>query len=456
MRRLVVVIIVSLLCAGIVPQADPAISIDVRNASILDVVALLARESGANIVADESVRSTRVTLRLTNVHFRQALDILAASHGLEVVARGGVLILGSPEALHREGVDASSASEVVLYLRRARASDVGKALTSLLPSGSVIVPDVRTNDVVILADPASIRRAQSLATALDGEATTPASRETVSYALRFTRAEDVLKALKALLGDGTFAANDDDNAVVVVGDEAAQTSAKRIIDSIDVAGKEVLFEVRVADLTPVNDSSDVGMEFGGSDLQGNVTSGSTTYAFTGGSIAVNVRLSALVTNGRAQILATPRLVTLNGKEADLLIGETYPVVYNTSVLGGSNVQFVDIGVKLRLTPIIGPDGSVTAEMHPEYSELQGFTSSGYPIIANRKIDSTLRVRSGQTIVLGGLLRDVSSETIQRLPWLSDIPVLGKLFQDRQASRERDEIVFLITPHVIDADAPPTQ
>jgi type II secretory pathway component GspD/PulD (secretin) len=152
-------------------------------------------------------------------------------------------------------------------------------------------------------------------------------------------------------------------------------------------------------------------------------------------------------------LATPKLVTINNKEADLSIGETYPIVYSTSVFGGQNVQYVDIGVHLRLTPTIGADGSVIAELHPEYSELVGFTPTGYPIVANRKIDSTLHVRDNETIVLGGLMRETSTETISKIPGLGDIPILGKLFQNKQSTHERDEIVFLITPHVVYPGSP---
>jgi type II secretory pathway component GspD/PulD (secretin) len=202
----------------------------------------------------------------------------------------------------------------------------------------------------------------------------------------------------------------------------------------------------------VNEQSDVGIEFGGYDLSGQPISGAATYAFARDSIAVNARLNALVSQGHAQILATPKLVTLNNKEADLLIGQTYPVVYYDARLGGQQVEFVDIGVKLRLTPTIGADGSVTAEMHPEYSAIQGFVG-GYPVIANRKVDSTLRVKSDQTIVLGGLLRDIDSQTVTKIPFLADIPVFGKIFQNRQRTRTRDEVVFLITPHVIFPNTP---
>jgi type II secretory pathway component GspD/PulD (secretin) len=198
---------------------------------------------------------------------------------------------------------------------------------------------------------------------------------------------------------------------------------------------------------PTDEISNVGLQFGGVDFGGQPIAGSGTYTFARNSLTVNARINALISQGHAEILATPKLVTLNNKEADLLIGQTYPVVYYDARLGGQQVQFVEIGVKLRLTPTIGADGSVTAEMHPEYSAIQDF-QGGYPVIANRKVDSTLRVRDNETIVLGGLLRDIDAETVTKMPGLSNIPVFGKVFQNRQRTRQRDEIVFLITPHVI--------
>jgi len=154
-----------------------------------------------------------------------------------------------------------------------------------------------------------------------------------------------------------------------------------------------------------------------------------------------------VSKGNARVLATPRLVSLNNHEASLLIGQTYPIIYYDIRSGNQQLQTIDIGVKLRMTPTIGADGSIIAELHPEYSEITGFQQS-YPIIANRKLDSTLRVSDGETIVLGGLLREISSETITKLPLLGDIPILGEIFKNRQRSAERDEIVFLITPHIV--------
>jgi type II secretory pathway component GspD/PulD (secretin) len=141
---------------------------------------------------------------------------------------------------------------------------------------------------------------------------------------------------------------------------------------------------------------------------------------------------------------------LNNREATVLVGETYPVVTVNQQTGFPTVSNVNVGVQLRVTPTIGDDGSITAEIHPEYSEIIGFNSS-FPIIANRKVDATLRVRDGETIVLGGLFEDTSSETIAKLPFLGNVPILGAFFRNRATSRQRDEVVFFITPHLLPLD-----
>jgi len=455
MKYVAVVLAVALLGGN----ASARMSIDVRDARLVDVIALLSLEGGVNVIPDASLPSDRVTLHLVGVTFDEALSALVRSRGLSIRRIGATLIVGSAETFNRDGSTAGplEAQTAVLTLRRADPADVAKELVAALPAGTVVVPDRRTDGIVVSGDVSTVDRARSLVSALDGPASVSASGDFRIYRLRYVRAEDALKMLKVELPDGVVAVADGtQNALLVRGGDEAQRLAASFTTQIDVAGRQVAFEVRVADVTPRDDSSSVGFEFGGVDLQGQPLAGAATYAFPHGTVAVNARLDALVSRGRAQILATPRLVTLNNHEADLLIGQTYPIVYSTSAFGGQQVQFVDVGVKLRLTPTIGPDGSVTAEIHPEYSEIEGFASGNLPIIANRKIDSTLRVRSDQTIVLGGLMRDVSSETLTKLPGLGDIPVLGSFFRSKATRHQRNEIVFLITPHVIEpGDIPPS-
>lgn len=432
------------------------VSIDVHDAQLTDVIALLAAESGANIVTDASVKQEKITLHLRDVTFEDALTVLVQAHDLQVRRQNGILIVGASDSMNRRygnSNDPRSAKTVVLTLLHASPEEVAREIGSGLPEGTVIVPDKRTASVIITGNADTIARARELVGALDAPAYSSESGDLAHvYQLKYLKPSEIETALKGVLPDGSYVADDAQNAMLVSGNEEVQHTAAKFLQSMDVPSPQVLFEVRVADIEPQNDQSDVGIQFGGYDLSGQPISGAATYAFARNSIAINARLNALVSQGHARILATPKLVTLNNKEADLLIGQTYPVVYYDARLGGQQVQFVDIGVKLRLTPTIGADGSVTAEMHPEYSAIQGFVG-GYPVIANRKVDSTLRVKDSQTIVLGGLLRDIDSQTVTKIPFLADIPIFGKIFQNRERTRTRDEVVFLITPHVIFPNTP---
>jgi type II secretory pathway component GspD/PulD (secretin) len=372
---------------GVATASPNLLSIDVRDVDISQVIALLAAESGVNVVTDGSVKPERLTIHLHGVTFEDALAAIAGTHALQVRREGDILVVGAAAAMNRRG------ESVVLPLQHAQPEQIAKEIAVALPEGTVIVPDKRTSSVVVAGDAGTTVRARRLVEALDAAPSADGTLATTrSYRLRFSRPDDIVAKLKAVVAEGAFLADEEQNAVLVTGQETVQKSARGLIASVDRASPQVMFEVKVADVTPINDASNVGLEFGGLDLQGQPLPGAVAYAFTNGTIPVNVRLNALVSTGRASILATPKLVTINNKEADLTIGETYPIVYSTSVLGGQNVQYVDIGVHLRLTPTIGTDGSVTAELHPEYSELVGFTPSGYPIVANRKIDSTLRVQ----------------------------------------------------------------
>jgi type II secretory pathway component GspD/PulD (secretin) len=362
--------------------AQSLLSLDVRDADIVDVVRLLSTQSGQNMVADGSVKNQHVTLRLRDVSFDEALRALSRACGLSVRRENGIITLGHAvtDATHASAVQDGAMAEAIA-LRYAKPADVERELHNALPEGSYL-----TDDRI--------------------------------------------------------------NAVIITGDQHLQAVARALLAAIDKATPQVMFEVRVADVVMANDQSNVGIIFGGAGIGGGP--GQAVYSFANRSVAINATLNALIQENRAKILATPRLTTQNNREANLLVGQSYPIVTQTTVgvTSTQQVQYVDIGVKLRLTPVIGSDGSVTAELHPEYSAIEGITSLGYPIIDNRKVDATLRVKDNETIVLGGLLEDVNSETVTRVPFLSDIPVFGEVFKNRQKAHYKDEIVFLITPHIL--------
>jgi type IV pilus assembly protein PilQ len=362
--------------------AGAPISINARDTDLSDVIGLIARQSGLNIVADASVKPRRITFRLHDVDADTALATLAQAYDLQTHRAGNIVLIGDAAAMNRRyGVSVGA----------------------------------------------------------------------VTVALRNAKPSDAVKELKGFLPDASLIADDRSNTVVISGAADAQTAASSLLSSIDAPGRQVMFEVRVTDVKPVDDSSNVGIQFGGTGFGAGAVA-QFPYALTKSSIAINAQINALVQNGHAQILATPHIATLNNREATLLVGEQYPIVTVNEQTGFPTVTNVNVGVQLRVTPTIGADGIITAEVHPEYSEIIGFNSS-FPIIANRKVDAVLRVHDGETIVLGGLFQDTSSETISKLPFLGDIPILGQFFRNKATARQRDEVVFLITPHILEPSSP---
>ena len=452
MRPLLIALLLTLCLSNVLPaRAAASISIDARDTELSDVIALIARQSGLNIVPDASVKERRITFRLSGVDANVALATLAQAYDLQTHRNGNIVLVGDAASMNRRYADGSSAGAPrteVFVLTHAKPEDVSAALLAALPPGTVSVPDKRTASVIVTAGAFTIERARRLVLALDGPAFgSTGVLSSTALTLRFAKASDAVKELKGSLPESAVIADDRSNSIVVTGSAELLATARALIDGLDRPGRQVLFEVRVTEVKPVDDNTNVGILFGGPGF-GTGAVGQFPFTLTTGSVVINAQINALVQNGHAQVLATPRIATLNNREATLLVGQTYPIVTVNQQTGFPTVTNVNVGVQLRVTPTIGADGVITAELHPEYSAVIGFNAT-FPIIANRKIDATLRVRDGETIVLGGLFEDTSSETITKLPFLSEIPILGQFFKNKASTRQRDEVVFLITPHILE-------
>jgi type II secretory pathway component GspD/PulD (secretin) len=449
-KQLVCAIALLLLAAPVGAAQTERFTLDARDVQLADVVRLLGAQANRNVVADGSIKPLRVTLRLAKVTFDEALSVLAASYGLQTHRDGQVVIVGDGASMSRRFPDdagPTSARTRAYALAHAKPDDVATALQLALPQGTLVVADKRTASVLITGGTATLARAESLVAALDAPATGadgPAATEALP--LHNLRASEAVKLLKGAVPENALFADDRQNVVVVSGNAELRASVRALLGGLDAPGRQVVFEVKVADVQPINDNSNVGFEFGGTGF-GSGALGTIPYTLTRSAITVNAQIDTLVQRGRASILAQPKIATLNNHEASLLVGEQYPVVTVNQQTGFPSVQTIDVGVRLRLTPTIGADGTITADVHPEFSQIIGFNAS-FPIIANRKVDATIRVRDGETIVLGGLFQDVDSETVTKFPLLGDLPILGAFFRNRQTSHDKDEVVFFITPHVL--------
>jgi len=439
--------------ASIAARAGGEISIDVRDLDIYDTVRLLSTQASTNLVLDSSVEHHPVTLRLSRVTFDQALATLAQANDLVAVKVGNVIYLGTSDAMNRRyptGTALGTRTQV-FNVRNAQPDDIAKNLGDALPKGTIIVPDKRTSTILVAGASVAVGRARELIAALDHVS----GVQSTSLAMHYVKASDALKALQATLAIAPPAsayASDQQNILVLTGSSDFLAQAGSLIARVDQPGQQVRYEVRVTDITP-SDTSNVGVLFGGVDEQGQqqAGSGSTVTTFLRSSFQINATINALVTKGEAEILARPSISSLNNVPASLLVGQQYPIVYFDARTGTQQVQFVNVGVNLNVTPTIGSDGAITTDLETDYSQVTG-TISNFPIITTRKAQSTLRVHDGETIVIAGLFSDVDSHTLSKVPFLGDIPFIGEIFRNRARNHSHDEVVFLITPHlVVDGD-----
>ncbi|MBU0502294.1 MAG: type II and III secretion system protein [Candidatus Margulisbacteria bacterium] len=206
-------------------------------------------------------------------------------------------------------------------------------------------------------------------------------------------------------------------------------------------GAQVLIEAKVLEISESN-ATKLGLSYGQQ----------TGFFIVGEELTAN--LKALIAEGSAKVVASPRIATLDDHEAVINIGSRIP--YALPVTSGSSstqwtIDYIDAGVIFKITPQISSDGYITAAIQPEVSSISEWrtTSAGdFPVISTRNARSTLRVKDGETIVVGGLISESERDNISKIPVLGQLPVLGLLFQNKTTEKAKTEIVFMITPRII--------
>lgn len=246
--------------------------------------------------------------------------------------------------------------------------------------------------------------------------------------------------------------NESSNSLVLRGEEADVKKAEKIIASLDKKVPQILIEGRVVEIAQ-SGLSDIGIIWGREQ-------GSFKFSVdrsTGGisqSDSIIASLNLLIAEGKAKILANPRIAALDGKEAEINIGSRIPYAVPAGSAATTTqwtVQYIDAGVNLRILPSVASDGSIVTTIKPEVSNISEWrtTSAGeFPVISTRNAQVTVRLRDGETLVIGGLINESDRENRSALPLLSDVPFIGNIFQRKVSERTKTEVVFLITPHLM--------
>jgi general secretion pathway protein D len=265
----------------------------------------------------------------------------------------------------------------------------------------------------------------------------------------------------------SIAPNIESNSLMIYASPAEFAMIESALKRMDVRPLQVMIEATLAEVT-LTDQLRFGVQWSYLSRKGPVTfsessSGAIAQQFPGlsflytGSSDINAVLSSLETLTHVKVLSTPRLLVLNNREAELKIGDQVPIITQSAVgtltsnsTIVNSVQLKDTGVILRVIPRVNKNGLVTLDVSQEVSDVGATTTSSInsPTIHQRQMSSTVEVRDGETIAMGGLIRESLSTGRDGLPLLSRIPVLGALFGSTSREKDRTELIVLLAPHVI--------
>ncbi len=416
------------------------------------VLQLLAETSGRNIVVSDTVQGN-VTLRLRNVPWDQALDIVMTTKGLDMRQNGNVIIVAPAEEIAaRETADLEAKQAITeleplysefLQVNYAKASDLstliaGDADNTLLSDRGSIAVDDRTNTLLVQDTAERLQNIRRMVRTLD----IPIKQVLIETRIVVVN-DDFSRDLGVRLGvTGVNENSDGDGGLFVSGTgQGTDTMVNSAINNLGSGG--TIFPVEVPTLTnrynvnvPIADAA-----------------GRFSLAVLQSDYLVDLELTALEAEGRGEIVSTPRVITANQKEANIEQGVEIPYQQSASS-GATTVQFKKAVLSLTVTPQITPDNNIIMDLRVHKDNVGEVISTGglggtVPSIDTRAVETQVLVADGQTVVLGGIYETERRETISKVPFLGDIPFAGALFRSKQRINNKAELLIFVTPRILE-------
>lgn len=373
-----------------------AVTMNIVDGEVRDVLATLGTLANKNIITDASCNG-KITINMKDVDFNKALSLITASKGLSVSYADDLIMVTSDEQEKKLG------------------------------------------------------------------------HKIHAFKLEYSKASEIKDALKNLVSNGKISFDTVSNTVFFLGPSKEADKIKEALTHIDKLTKQITLEAKIVSISQEK-TRDLGINWSwdtipqrsqntdNPDVSSNTNFGGNFKMWRGYSFNFAAKLNALITNGKAKILARPHIVTLPGKEASIFIGDHIPV--QTEKHSNNNdyttTEYVDAGIKLRYTPIINNDGSlITSEVHTEVSTPTLVSDLKNYRITSRKADTNVRMKNGETLVIGGLIGEEEAHSVQRIPLLSKLPLLGHLFKNSSKRLTNTELLIFLTPHITEAAVSPS-
>jgi type IV pilus assembly protein PilQ len=416
------------------------LSLNFQDIEVRSVLQLIADFTSLNLVASDSVTG-KITLRLQNVPWDQALDLILKTKGLDKRTIGNVMLVApADEIAQRERLEMESNTQTeklsplrseFIQINYAKAADIMALISGknkLLSDRGNASVDPRTNMLIVVDTAKQIEAIRDVITRLDVPV-----RQVMIEARIVLASTGYSKDLGVKWGlFGWKGVNS--GAGTVIGGGSRTT----ITDIWDGFGEDEITITQPDDLMV-----DLGVDKGGAS--------SIAVGFLDNDIGLlDLELSALQSDGNAEIVSTPKVLTADKQKARISSGQQIP--YQTSsATSGTNIQFANAELSLEVTPSITPDGRINMDLLVNNDSPGDTVANGNRAINTNRVSTSVRVDDGQTVVLGGIFQSNVSKAVTKTPLLGDIPYLGRLFRRESVVNNKAELLIFITPRLV-ADA----
>jgi type IV pilus assembly protein PilQ len=446
------------------------VTFNFQDVPVRTVLQLIAEESGLNVVAADTVQGN-VTLRLVNVPWDQALDIVLQAKGLDKRRSGNVVWIAPQSEIAKYEQDKEDARIALdnrvdlvteyIQINYHNAGAIFKALTEakgigggsgsqggggqgqnqndngFLSQRGRLVADDRTNTLMVSDIPKKVAQIRELVKIIDRPVD-----QVIIEARIVIATETFAREIGARFGINGATGKPGDRSTLGFGGsaEASSASAQSRANAV-MAGNNTFTTTRDLNVNlPVANPA-----------------GSLALSILNAGYLLDVELSAMQEEGRGEVISNPRVVTSNQREAVIRQGQEvgYVTVTQGQGAGGQvaqqTVQFKDVLLEMKVTPTITNDGRVFLNMNVKKDEVEDFVEASIgsvPLINKREVNTAVLIEDGQTVVIGGVYEFRDRSDIQKVPFLGDIPFLGNLFKKKGKNRDKAELLIFVTPKVL--------
>jgi type IV pilus assembly protein PilQ len=451
------------------------LSLNFQDIEVRAVLQLLADFTGLNLVASDTVRGN-ITLRLKNVPWDQALDIILKTKGLSMRQTGNVIMVApTPEIAAQEKLELESKQQIqelaplrseFVQINYAKAVDLAQLIKSeqnnLLSDRGNVTVDTRTNTLLVQDTAAKLEEIRRLVTRLD----IPVRQVMIESRVVIAN-NDFARDLGVRFGLSASMGATDSNELLIAGGQPGHISTIEIdkgpfMGAYDPSFYQVPspnagpYRGSGNPLVPFNSGIEIPAGSGNDSLWVNLPAPSPSGAVNFllgkvGSHLIQLELSAMQREGRGEIVSSPRVVTSDQHQATIKVGQEIPY-QESSASGRTTVAFKEAVLQLDVTPHITPDDRIIMDLKVN-KDAPNFANAvlGVPPVDTRSVETSVLVDNGETVVLGGVYEREQTFNREQVPWLGDLPVLGNLFKTTQRQDNNQELLIFVTPKILRGD-----